>query len=845
MEWLMPARGMERAAYRLTRSFDSVLSRDHATRVVVIRGGPGSGKSTTLQALYEYAARQQDREYWPRFLGQSGGAPLPGLLAPDEFTVPPGTGLPWIWLGLSGRDPSIIESAQLQWMQHARALLEAIHRIDDAPAERWRYARDLAFLVGKYIPVVGQGIDFLGDMGDLGDLLNRGPALFASRRRRLDQALKVDHSRRFSTREAAAGELAESAEAMGRLAGLVPLIVALDDAEDAPSDLFETLERVIKVPGSRVLLALTLDSDRIAVDSACHRFLQGTEVFVPTSEVAGRFTDQELAKLCMARMQESFGEGISDAGALGAVVTAADGVPGRLIGAISRRSIREALAGHSALPPIQPAWLRAPGPEAAWSALQNTARTALALVACHGPETMASWISSENVEVARATGWTETVESGGYGIVRFRSISLFTAASAAKKEQLSTLEIETQSAIVRKELTQRAETQDWSDIPSLTGMALLQNLADTELDISDRLRAALLRMRRASGRETAGEDLLNLLRHRHPRGELLLATVEALTDAGYARTAIDAYEGELARLSDRYGPDAPQTLPPMHNLAGAWGAYALSRTQADSEADWEHTFGLFNRVIQGYERDAQTRQVFPARLLPDTRVELARLYHRVGRYLEAYDTLLPAINIYEALLGADDRAVLAARGDLARYHGKAGDLRAAVKEHRLLLHDKRRALGESDIATLTTWGNLAAFLGEAGDWPDAVAELEALLPKLEFSQGPYYEGVLATRSNIARNRGMMEDWKGQVAALEALLPDLLRTKARDDPNTIVCRLNLANARGKAGDRRQAIEELEKVLVDSIRVQGADHPTTQTIRERLSQFRGDEERPNRS
>ena len=158
---------------------------------------------------------------------------------------------------------------------------------------------------------------------------------------------------------------------------------------------------------------------------------------------------------------------------------------------------------------------------------------------------------------------------------------------------------------------------------------------------------------------------------------------------------------------------------------------------------------------------------------PDTlaaRAELARCTGKAGDAAGARDQFAALLPVYERVLGPEHPDTLAARSNLARWTGKAGDAAGARDQFAALLPVDERVLGAEHQDTLTTRRNLARWTGVAGDAAAARDQLAALLPVDERVLGAEHHDTLYTRGNLARWTGMAGDAAAARDQLAALLP---------------------------------------------------------------------------
>ena len=176
---------------------------------------------------------------------------------------------------------------------------------------------------------------------------------------------------------------------------------------------------------------------------------------------------------------------------------------------------------------------------------------------------------------------------------------------------------------------------------------------------------------------------------------------------------------------------------------------------------------------------------------------------------------------------------LAARHNLARWTGQAGDAAGARDQFAALLPVRERVLGPEHPDTLADRANLAYWTGEAGDAAAARDQFAALLPVRERVSGPEHPDTLADRGNLARWTGEAGDAAGARDQFAALLPVAERVSGPEHPDTLTVRADLAYWTGQAGDAAAARDQFAALLPVRERVLGPEHPDTLTARANLA------------
>ncbi|MEU1162469.1 tetratricopeptide repeat protein [Streptomyces sp. NPDC005921] len=204
--------------------------------------------------------------------------------------------------------------------------------------------------------------------------------------------------------------------------------------------------------------------------------------------------------------------------------------------------------------------------------------------------------------------------------------------------------------------------------------------------------------------------------------------------------------------------------------------------------------------------DTNTRRLGPDH--PDTVTalgNLARWRGEAGDAAVAADTFAHLLERTVRVLGKDHPDTLTTRHSLARWRGRAGDAASAAAGLAELLPDQLRVLGPDHPDTLTTRGYLAFWRGRTGDAAGAVAGLADLLPDQERILGPDHPDALVTRGNLAQWRGRAGDAATAAADLAELLERKEKVLGLEHPHTLATRKMLSHWRTQA-EQRQGVKE---------------------------------------
>ncbi len=836
-----------RAVSHLFAEWDRALaSRDF--RVVLIRGGSGSGRTSMLRALYRNCAMHQ--RYWPPDLvpaGRSAGvADLAGLadtVFPVEFDIPVGVMLRYFWWGLSCRPggfAALDGDAQLRY--HLDAIKTAVLRADSLTRTRLNAALDAALLIGSLLPLaeaIATGVHFAAAFKDADAVQTRFEAAFRSQEATLTAARGAAAGRTVSIGglKDALDQAGNDALALARVAEIVPFAIVIDNAEHLDLVTIGMLRTLIRQGGAHGVVVIAVNTDL--------EFPQGP---AGGNQVLAEWLDEEsrLDRLTTLTLPDLSDDELADLAVhhlgrpvrpevLTAITAASDGRPGRLVRLLSVPAVRKALTATDsagALPADLSRYTKSALLDQTFLALGEEDRDILCALSLFGPMTLCSFLEGilddHQVDRAVGTGWVRRYADR----VEFTSRDLW--RTAYHQDQLPP---EDEDAVLNRLLaaiTEARSNNTWQAVDPALAESLLTALLDGlgSIAMHAELLAELTRLRRLTGRQEANSQLIEHIKNRLtdpvPSPHVVVAAAEALYDAGRSQQAIDVLQTEYDRLVAKFGLHSSPTIPALHNLAAVWAETA--RRQLGQPAAGP----LFARAVELYELLLSLRAQHHRktdRRIPDTRYDLAKLEAARYHYAQAAEQTRRTLIEYQTLTSPKPPPIkiFVVRSDLAHYSGEAGDMASARDQFAALLSDETGILGPDDPETLTTRNNLALWTGKAGDALGARDQFDALLPERMRILGPDHPKTLTTRENLAFWTGQAGDAAGARNQLAALLPDRMRVFGPDHPDTVRTRNNAAYWTKEAGDTAAARDQLAAVLPDLERVLGPDHPITLTAR----------------
>jgi serine/threonine protein kinase/Flp pilus assembly protein TadD len=285
----------------------------------------------------------------------------------------------------------------------------------------------------------------------------------------------------------------------------------------------------------------------------------------------------------------------------------------------------------------------------------------------------------------------------------------------------------------------------------------------------------------------------------------------SLFSLGEPRLAVEVFRKALDTRKAKLGPDHPDTLTSMNNLAVAYRAS-----------------GQLAKAVPLYEETLEKRK---AKLGPDHPGTLTSMNNLAGAY-QAVGQLAKAVTLFEetlekrkAKLGPDHPHTLQTMNNLASAYQASGQLAKAVTLIEGTLEKMKAKLGLDHPDTLTSMDNLAVAYRESGQLAKAVTLHEEALMKLKAKLGPDHPDTLTSMNNLAR----AYQARGQVAKAVPLLEEtLVKRKAKlgpDHPDTLQSMNNLALAYQASGQLAEAVTLFEETLEKMRAKLGPDHPNT--------------------
>jgi hypothetical protein len=335
----------------------------------------------------------------------------------------------------------------------------------------------------------------------------------------------------------------------------------------------------------------------------------------------------------------------------------------------------------------------------------------------------------------------------------------------------------------------------------------------------------------------------------------------SLLNLGYPHKAIDLLAKSRQTLERQSGPNDPETLQAMNDLAGAYHAAGqldlavalheetLARLNKVRGSDHPETLtsmnnlaltyyhaGLAEKALALFEPLLAKMRINPGLDHPNTlntMVSLAVAYQASGASGKALPLFEEALPRLREVLGPDHPDTLSSTTNLAAAYTDAGQVGKALLLLQPTFEKQTAKLGLDHPETLATMHNLAEAYLAAGQLRKALPLLEQALPLFREKFGPDQAQTLSVLTGLA----MAYHRTGRLATALQLYEEVLaKCKARlgaDHPQTLRSMNNLAEGYRDAGKFNLALALSEDAVVRTSAKLGPDHPDTLGARNTLA------------
>jgi serine/threonine protein kinase len=238
---------------------------------------------------------------------------------------------------------------------------------------------------------------------------------------------------------------------------------------------------------------------------------------------------------------------------------------------------------------------------------------------------------------------------------------------------------------------------------------------------------------------------------------------------GDSRTAAEQFEAARALYARHRGPDHPDTLASMNNLANSYAA--------------------------------------------------------IGRHNDALKLYQKILTIQQARRGPDHPNTLMSKNNLANGYAALGRHAEALKLREETLAGRKAKLGPNHPDTLGSMNNLANSYSALGRHAQALKLREQALAGLKAKLGPDHPDTLMSRSNLANNYAALGKHAEALKLREETLPLMKAKLGPDHPDTLFSMHRLSLSYEVLGRYADALKLREETLTRRKAKLGPDHPDT--------------------
>ena len=762
----------------LTDLWDEVLD-GRGSRIAMVYGGRGSGKTAVLRALYRHCAmRQRIPGFWPRDFEAVRGEPLFArqIIHPTEGVGEKSSEPQFVWWGIEAQPDHCAVQDCSDRLKPVELLARRIEEPGISTFRLLKLGADATMLFAPLLPIVaaipvvsafGIGLGAVGVTSD-GISIARNLATKRARQEKDSRVFRADHATRRKA------EIHATAEVLAWIGDVMPLAIVVDNAEHIDELSVQLLRHIVEVNAKQCLIVFAVN-DESSVEREPYTHLEEWLDGIADSEESDphgerTFYEFDLEKLPSEEMLEialhELGVLTPDPSTLAALLEEADGVPGRLLELLSLPVVCGAIERGNPLPGGLPSLGEDRVLDQRLGLLPADTRQALSVLALHGPMTHYRWAvkalsvsSGDSVSVLQQweeSGWLRRTDA----LVEFGSPAAYRAAVRGMDNVLTAGQKNEQLDLLLKMVREDQSVGLWREHPAHLCESVLVTLLDSSgshgpLDVDsferNRWQAEHLRLRTATGRGLFADDLEAIekrLSDGVPSVPLVVATAEALFEAGHIERAQAVLERELHRLEGKYGSDHKSIISPLQSLAVFYAAQCNAADSRESRGRfYKFSVESYMRLLDLMEKKLESTD----KRIPDTRYAFAKFLASVFQYRAASEVGKRVVIEMERCpdYGPDHPDTLATRNNVASWTGETGDVAGARELFAALLPDMVRVLGADHPSTLATRHNVASLMGKTGDVAGALELVAALLPDMVRVLGADHPDTLMTRSNVA------------------------------------------------------------------------------------------------
>jgi serine/threonine protein kinase/tetratricopeptide (TPR) repeat protein len=234
---------------------------------------------------------------------------------------------------------------------------------------------------------------------------------------------------------------------------------------------------------------------------------------------------------------------------------------------------------------------------------------------------------------------------------------------------------------------------------------------------------------------------------------------------GEDKTAVQQYLRARTIFTDQLGPDHPDTLVSMHNLANAYAALG----------DESQAYELRQETLARRTYKLGTEHVDTLR----SRLTMARSYAILDRPKEALELDQQTVALMKSKLGPEHPETLQAQDNLAHDYRDLRRFDDAVELLKETLASQKRTLGRDHLETLSGMIRLANAYNDVGQHAEAVNLREEALVLQKLKLPADHPDLLTSMYSLANSYGFLERYS---EALNLHKETLERRKAKFGPD---------------------------------------------------------------